>query len=233
MECKYSQLLYTSSCTFSYYLSLPTFTDKYFCYVIRINLSRSYFSTVQLQVKIDCKTIPERGPRVGASEMFLASQRPQAGAQESAVVPIASDQLQTEATGAFGVASSGNYGLSPQEVLSFIAYKCFQPVDPSNPEQLNGFLQYMEKVRKVLIVVVQSGSLILTVECGSLEILERLWKDYCTGYLNEMAQKYLVTEDILKEFGLAEVKLTTTILEEEYRACREYFLQHSGKFTSL
>ena len=230
MECKYSQLLYTSSCTFSYYFTLPTFTDKYFCYVIRINLNRSYFSTVQLQVKIDCKTIPER---VGASEMFLASQRPQAGAQKSALVPIASDQLQTEATGAFGVASSGNYGLSPQEVLSFIAYKCFQPVDPSNPEQLNGFLQYMEKVRKVLIVGVQSGSLMLTVECGSLEILERLWKDYCTGYFNEMAQKYLVTEDILKEFGLAEVKLTTTILEEEYRACREYFLQHSGKFTSF
>ena len=161
--------------------------------------------------------------------MFLASQRPQAGAQESAVVPIASGQLQTEATGAFGVASSGNYGLlNPQEVLSFIAYKCFQPVDPSNPDELNGFLQYMEKVRKVLIVGVQSGSLILTVECGSVEILEGLWKDYCAGYLNKMAQKHLVTEDILKEFGLTEVKLTTTILEEEYKACREYFLRHSG-----
>ena len=36
-----------------------------------------------------------------------------------------------------------------------------------------------------------------------------------------MAQKFLATEEILVEFGLAELKITTTINEEEYRACRE------------
>ncbi|KAJ7388927.1 hypothetical protein OS493_034853, partial [Desmophyllum pertusum] len=41
-----------------------------------------------------------------------------------------------------------------------------------------------------------------------------------------MAQKFLVTEDLLKELGLIEVKLMTTIPEEEYKACREYFLQY-------
>ena len=167
--------------------------------------------------------------------MIAASQMSQTGTKGSAVVvPIASGQLQTETTGVFGITSSGNHGLhGSQEVLNFIAFKYFQTVDPSKPEELNDFLQYMEKVRKVLIVSVQSGSLLLTVECESLEILEGLWTDYCTGYLNDMAQKHLVTEDILKEFGLAEVKIITTIPEEEYRACREYFLQHSGQFKRL
>ena len=177
-------------------------------------------------MKIDCKTIPERGSRVGASKKFVAPQAPQVGIHESA-------ELQTEATEMFEVARGGNHDLhSPQRVLSFIAYKCFQPVDPSKPEELNGFLQYMEKVRKVLIVGVhpQSGSLILTVECGSLEILEGLWKDYCTGYLNEMAQKHLETEDVLKELGLAEVNLTTTVQKEKYTACREHFMPSFGKY---
>lgn len=183
-------------------------------------------------MQIDCKTIPEPGPQVGTTEMVLASQGAQvAGVQGTAVVPIASSQAQAKETGGCRVASIGDDGLpSAQKVLNFIALKSFQTVDPSNPEELNGFLQYMEKVRKVLILDVQSGSLILTVECRSLEILEGLWEDYCTGHLNEMAQKYLVTEEVLTEFGLTGVKLTTTILEDDYRACREYFTQSSGEY---
>ena len=168
--------------------------------------------------------------------MIIACQGPQAGTEESAVVPIASGQQQTEATEVSKLASSGSHDLgdpSPQGVLSLIASKYLQTVKPSNAEEFNGYLQYLKEVRNVLLVDSKLGSLILTVECGSLEILEGLWNDYCTGYLNEMAQKYLVTEDILKEVGLAEVKLTTTILEDEYRACREYFLQHSGQFKRL
>ncbi|KAJ7388941.1 hypothetical protein OS493_034872 [Desmophyllum pertusum] len=61
-------------------------------------------------------------------------------------------------------------------------------------------------VRKVLIVDTKSGSLIITVECSSLEILDGLWDDYCAGHLSEMAQKFLVTEDVMKELGVTEVK---------------------------
>ena len=42
-----------------------------------------------------------------------------------------------------------------QQVLSYIAFKCFQNVDPSNREELNGYLQYMRDVRKVLVVDTQ------------------------------------------------------------------------------
>ena len=85
----------------------------------------------------------------------------------------------------------------------------------------------------MLIVDAQPGSLILTVKCPSLEILEELWNDYCTGRLNEMAQKFLVTVDILIALGLTAVRLTTTILDEDYRACREYFVLRLGEFKGL
>lgn len=120
---------------------------------------------------------------------------------------------------------------STQEVLNMIASKYFQILDPSTPEELNGFIEYMKKVREVIIVDVKTGSLIITVECSSLQILDELWIDYKTGHLNEMAQKYLVTEDVLKAFGLTELKLKTTIVEEEYRACREVFLTSLGKYS--
>ena len=80
-------------------------------------------------------------------------------------------------------------------------------------------------MRKVLVQDAQSGSLILTALCRSLEILDALWYDYCTGQLNDMAQKYLVTKEVLKEFDLTELKLITTIQGEEYMAARKFFLQ--------
>lgn len=119
-------------------------------------------------------------------------------------------------------------GFSPaHEVLNTIATKYLQKVDPSSPEEFNDFIQYLERVRGVLIADVNTGSLIITTECSSLAILDELWKAYCTGYLNEMAQ-FLVTLDVLTRFGLTEVKLITTIVEEEYEACREVFLKQGA-----
>ena len=118
---------------------------------------------------------------------------------------------------------------SAQEVMNSIAHKCFRVVDPSNPEELNGFVRFLSDVRKVLVLDAQSGSLIVTVLCSSLKVLDALWYDYCTGHLNDMAQKYLVTKDVLKEFDLTELKLTTTIQGEEYIAARKFFLQGSGE----
>ena len=120
-----------------------------------------------------------------------------------------------------------------QEVLNLAASKYLKAIDPSKPVDLNGFVYYMEIVRKAFIKDSSSGSLIITVECSSVEILDELWYDYCNGFLNKMVQKFLVDDEVLKELGLTEVKLTTTILEEDYRACREYLLQHSGEFRSL
>ena len=133
-------------------------------------------------------------------------------------------------TGSVEEAGVGNKAVpKAQEVLNCIAHNYFMVVDPSKPEELNGFLQYLKDVRKVLVLNVQPGSLILTALCSSLEILDALWYDYCTGHLNDMAQKYLVTKDVLKEFDLTELKLTTTIQGEEYIAARKFLLQGSGE----
>jgi len=118
-----------------------------------------------------------------------------------------------------------NANVTPQQVLCRIADRYLQIAPPSTWEELNGFLNYLQKVRETLIVSVEQGSLIITLECRSLQVLEALWTDYCSGHLSEMAQKYLVTNDILQETGLVEVKLVTTIREEDYRACRDCFLQ--------
>ncbi|KAL9976659.1 hypothetical protein ACROYT_G013983 [Oculina patagonica] len=64
------------------------------------------------------------------------------------------------------------------------------------------------------------GSLRLTVECSTLEILERLWKDYCSGHFNAVAEERLLTDDIKTKFKVECVKLKTTILEDDYLACK-------------
>ena len=149
--------------------------------------------------------------------------------QGAAAVPGNSETPRVEATSGSGRENDENGAVScPQEVLRLIALKYLRKVDLSTPEEFNGFVRYIEKVRKALIVDVTTGSLIVKVECSSLEILEGLWEDYCTGYLNRMALKFLVTEEILDEFALDEVKLKTFIKKEEYRACQDRLSENAG-----
>ena len=155
---------------------------------------------------------------------FLVEQEP-----ETAVREVATSR-KSEPLGGTTIYVGNGHVRSTQDVLNSIASKCFKPVDPSKPEELNGFIEYMERVRKVLVIEAATGSLIVTVECRSLQILDELWRDYRSGHLDEMAQKFLVTGDILKELGLVEVKLKTTIAEDEYSACRRYFLKHVGEY---
>lgn len=119
----------------------------------------------------------------------------------------------------------------PNEVLTAYAYRFLHRLD--DLEELGLLVNYLERMRNLLVVGAHVDCLIVTVRCSSLQILDELWEDYHTGHLNEMAQKYLVTKEILKKFGLIELKLVTTIVEEEYRACRQYFLQWSGLYDSL
>ena len=115
--------------------------------------------------------------------------------KRNAVEPVASGGLslkrRRESVEETGVV--GDVVPSAQGVMNLIAHKYFQTVDTTKPEELNGFLQYLTEVRKVLVLDSHPGSLILTVLCSSLEIRDALWYDYCTGHLNDMAQKYLVT----------------------------------------
>ena len=193
---------------------------------------------------IDCETIPDPHARLETSEtVVIASQGTQACGDELVVTGTSEgtpeDTQDTQARrherkAVDPVASAGlplagrtesAEETGSQKVLNFIALKYFQTVDTTKPEERNEFLQFLADVRKILVLKAQSGSLILTLLCRSLEILDALWYDYCTGHLNDMAQKHLVTKEVLKEFDLTELKLTTTIQGEEYMAARKFFLQ--------
>ena len=184
------------------------------------------FPTDHLPVRIDGKATTRPDLDAGATGMVAAQTQPQTVVQGTTVVPDSSHQPNAWSTTGFG--DENIHIPSEKEILRLIAYKCFQQVDAANQEQKNEFIEYMEKVRKVILVDAKEGSLIITVKCNSLQILDELWEDYCSGHLNEVAQKFLVTKDILETFGLIEMKLSTTIVEEEYKACREYIQNRPG-----
>ena len=60
-------------------------------------------------------------------------------------------------------------------------------------------------------------------QCESLQSLEKLWTDNSYGRFSEMVQNCFVTEKILKEHNLTELKLKTTMDREEYNARKVYF----------
>lgn len=90
------------------------------------------------------------------------------------------------------------------------------------PELLD---QYLRDYLHVDPVRHDIGSLVVTVECNSLKILEGLWKDYCSGHLNEVAQETLITAEVLEKFGLSEIKLKTYISEKDYESTRQTLME--------
>ena len=112
--------------------------------------------------------------------------------------------------------------VTTEQVLNLIAVNYLGTTPPGNADERNDFLTYMNEMRTV-ITGYSIGSLLITVKCDSLQILEKLWEDYLSGHLGEVIQRSFVTEEILTEFSLAELKLKTTISEEEYKACKAYF----------
>ena len=93
---------------------------------------------------------------------------------------------------------------------------------------LQSFCQYLKNMLNVVVRRHDTGSLLLTVECRSLQILEGLWKDYCTGHLNKMAQESLITAEVLEKLGLSEIKLKIFISEEEYERGKQIFRETKG-----
>ena len=73
------------------------------------------------------------------------------------------------------------------------------------------------------------GSLVIKGQCPDLQSLESLWNDYCSGVLNEAAERFLVTDDMKKEINLVTLRLKTTIEEESYLTCKKALMEKSGE----
>ena len=180
-------------------------------------------SLALLRIKIDCEAISGPGLQQGATVMIEQPQESQGVIKEGEVASVTSSQSQVSNTTASLSGNGGNSVIpSTQQIMNSVASKYLNNRNLSTPEDRSDFIRYLKEVREVLVVDCQSGSLIITVECVSLKTLEDLWQDYCTGNLGRVVQECLVTEDILKELGLSEIKLITTIDEKDYKDCQKY-----------
>lgn len=140
------------------------------------------------------------------------------------IIPVAQDEQEQveEVEGTVSGQSQGDQQYVPTEndiwevVLSF--KNCF-----------NTFLNYLKNKLQVLVRGHHLGSLLITTECSSLQILERLWNDYTSGHLQEVAQEALVTSDVLKTLGVTGIKLKTFVSEEEYEKGKNTLVENLGE----
>ena len=102
----------------------------------------------------------------------------------------------------------------------------------ANDEGVSGLITHIQETYRLALKSVGFGSLRITFNCQSLESLENLWSDYQSGQLNDIAERYLVTDDIKKKLNLETVRLKTTIEEENYQICKRILMEKSCEFGS-
>ncbi|XP_022810481.1 uncharacterized protein LOC111347506, partial [Stylophora pistillata] len=93
----------------------------------------------------------------------------------------------------------------------------------SSMEGMGEFLKYIEDSYNLLTRALGCGCLEIRVQCRNMESLERLWRDCCHGNLDRMAERCLVTNELIKKLDLKALRLNVVIKEEDYLACKESF----------
>ncbi|XP_044179059.1 uncharacterized protein LOC122960683 [Acropora millepora] len=96
--------------------------------------------------------------------------------------------------------------------------------------RVGAFLEYLELTYKVSCVTLNVGSLIISLDCKTLKDLDKLWNDYLSGHLNKVAERYLVTDEMMKNLSLKTINLKTIIDEENYLNCRKILAEYSGEY---
>ena len=147
--------------------------------------------------------------------------------QGVSAVPVSLGHTQP-LTPATEVLQTHNLIPTEEELFRLIVSNYLQTTPPKCMDDHHNFLAYIKEMRSTLTGV-RVGSLVITVKCDSLDSLENLWEDYSSGHLGKAVQRCFVTEEILKELNLVELKLKTTILEEEYHAYKMYFERESAR----
>ena len=160
--------------------------------------------------------IARAAPQVHAAPQVQGA-RLQSKLSEKTRTPILPEQPLVEDTPT-GPSSPSNRPV----VLNFwyVVYSFKKPLDV--------LLEYLKLMLGVDVQGYRLGSLVMTVSCSSLEVLEALWKDYRTGHLNEVIQVTLVRSEVLKELDLREVTLRTIISEEDYLSYKNFLKYRSG-----
>ena len=92
------------------------------------------------------------------------------------------------------------------------------------------FFKQLKDIHNVLVKTFNHGCLEITVECPTLESLQSLWSDYCSGHLSEVAERFLVTDELKRKLNVETVRLKTTISEENYFMCKKALMEMLRKF---
>ena len=95
------------------------------------------------------------------------------------------------------------------DILELHASKYLIHHSPSTPEGLSAFFEHLVEVHNVSVKSVQSGC------------------------LNDIAESYLVTDELKRKLGLDHVRLRITIEEENYLICKKALMEISGELGSL
>ena len=99
----------------------------------------------------------------------------------------------------------------------------------STASGLSDFIKHLQNTYNFTLTSVGMGSLVIKGQCPDLQSLESLWNDYCSGVLNEAAERFLVTDDMKKEINLVTFRLKTIIEEECYFTCKKALMEKSGE----
>ena len=182
---------------------------------IRIKFECYNFTGGEMKIKVDVDDLKpeEQNMQTGmlATESFRCREVQQPGASTTTAASGSVSYQHTEDL----------YALKTKTFLSIIK-DSFYRANPRSIEECIRFMEYAQRM-KFIITDVYEGCLVITVKCESLMILEELWRDYSSGRLGEVVQNCFVTEKILKELNLAELRLKTTMDIEEYNACKMLF----------
>ena len=103
----------------------------------------------------------------------------------------------------------------------------------STAEGVSRLIEHIQETYNLALKSVGVRSLEISFQCPCLESLERLWSDYQSGHLNDIAKRYLVTDDMKKKLNLKNVRLKTTIEDENYRICKMILMEEPCEFGIL
>ena len=109
------------------------------------------------------------------------------------------------------------------------------PVHPSDQpdEGASGLLKFIVGNYNIHVTAFGLGCLEITVQCPTLGSLESLWSDYRSGHLNEVTERFLVTSELKRKLSVENVRLETTISEENYLMCKKSIMETSRTFLKI
>ena len=174
-----------------------------------------------MEILIFLESLRANGSAVGSSAQVEGDQLP----LERLETRISLPPEQSSAEGTAGLSTLTELQASQQNIpvaldFWYVVYSFKRPLEL--------LIRYLKIKLGVDVQSYRLGSLVITVSCSSLEVLEALWNEYRTGRLNEVVQDTLVTRQVLEKLDLSEVKLRTTISEEDYVSYKGFLNYRQG-----